>query len=52
MGGKRITPVHRNKDFSKEEIEILSLNPNDKSVTAKQINYTDEKKSSSSGWSL
>ncbi len=42
MGGKRITPSHRNKDFSKEEIEILSRNPNVKSVTAKQINYTDE----------
>ncbi len=42
MGGKRITPAHRNKDFSKEEIEILSRNPNVKSVTAKQINYTDE----------
>ena len=42
MGGKRITPAHRNKDFSLEEIEILSQNPNVKSVTAKQITYTDE----------
>jgi len=37
MGGKRITPAHRNKDFSKEEIEILSRNPNVKSVTAKGL---------------
>ncbi len=42
MGGKRITPAHRNKDFTPEEIEILSKNPNVKSVTAKQITYTDD----------
>lgn len=41
MGGKRVTPAHRNRDFTKDEIEILSLNPNVKNVSAKQINYTD-----------
>ena len=34
MGGKRVTPAHRNRDFTKEEIEILSLNPNVKNVSA------------------
>lgn len=41
MGGKRITNPHRNKDFTDVEIEILSRNPHVKSVTAKQINYSD-----------
>ena len=41
MGVKKITTPHRNKDFSDVEIEILSLNPYVKSVTAKQINYSD-----------
>lgn len=31
----------RNQDFSQTEIEILSKNINVKSVTSKQINYTD-----------
>ena len=26
--GKKSTPAHRNEDFTKEKIEILSLNPN------------------------
>ena len=34
MGGKRVTPAHRNRDFTKEEIEKLSLNPNVKNVSA------------------
>lgn len=42
MGARRQTPAARNKDFTKEEIEILLKNPNVKSVSAKQINYTDE----------
>ena len=41
MGGKRVSPPYKNKDFTKEEIKILSLNPNVKNVPAKQINYTD-----------
>ena len=41
MGGKRLRNPARNKDFTDTEIEILSRNPNVKSVTAKQINYAD-----------
>ena len=33
--------TYRNKDFTDVEIEIFSKNPNIKSVSAKQINYTD-----------
>jgi hypothetical protein len=40
MGGKHKNP-YRNKDFTDAEIEILSQNPNIKSVSAKQINYID-----------
>lgn len=40
MGGKHKN-TYRNKDFTDVEIEILSKNPNIKSVSAKQINYTD-----------
>ena len=40
MGGKHKN-TYRNKDFTDVEIEILSQNPNIKSVSAKQINYTD-----------
>lgn len=42
MDGKRKTATTHNKDFTKEEIEILSKNPNIKSVSAKQINYSDD----------
>ncbi|NOW06633.1 HTH domain-containing protein [Clostridium beijerinckii] len=40
MGGKHKNTYH-NKDFKDGEIEILSKNSNIKSVSAKQINYTD-----------